>query len=183
MLMKQIILVVVLLLCNYVNASITSTLSSDTIISNYKLDAVDELLFNRYTECELKLTPKQLEKLSTQQRVTILGRFFRWIGGFFEPIWGQYREPYHRENGPYMTFQYTEYDDLQYSVDTIRNRITAKAYGYDNLYYEIFKVAKDGPTGNCSNKDDVCANAKTAKCASPPFTLTCRQCVEKPTIQ
>ena len=68
MLMKQIILVVVLLLCNYVNASITSNLSSDTIISNYKLDAVDELLFNKYAECELKLTPKQFEKLNVQQQ-------------------------------------------------------------------------------------------------------------------
>jgi hypothetical protein len=86
--------------------------SMDSILYVSKLDAVDELLFNKYVECELKLTPKQLEKLSTQQRVTILGRFFRWIGGFFEPIWGQYREPHYREDGPYMTFRYDEYVDL-----------------------------------------------------------------------
>ena len=112
--MKQIILILWLLLVSIAHArgSTNSLYLSDTLLATYKLDAVDDLLFNKYAECELKLTPKQVEKMSTQQRITILGRFFRWIGGFFEPIWGQYREPHHRENGPYMTFQYDEYVDL-----------------------------------------------------------------------
>jgi hypothetical protein len=164
--MKQIILILGLLLGSLAYASTDSLPSSDTILVDYKLDAVDELLFSKYAECELKLAPQQVEKLSIQQRKTILGRFFRWIGDFFEPVWGQYREEGHRGDGPYMTFQYNEYSDLQYGVDTIRNRIVNKAYGYDKLYYEIFKTARDGQTVNCTYKDEVCKNANTAKCAA-----------------
>ena len=73
----------------------------------YKLDAVDELLFNKYAECELKLTPKQLEKLSTQQRITILGRFFRWLRGLITG-YGKYQDSNRRMQGPYMVFQYAD---------------------------------------------------------------------------
>ena len=98
---QDVTLILGLLLFSLAHASTNSLPLSDTLLASYKLDAVDELLFNKYAEYELKLTPKQVEKLSTQQRVTILGRFFRWIGGFFETIWGQYREPRRRNKGPY----------------------------------------------------------------------------------
>ena len=68
--MKQIILFLGLLLFSFAHASTNSLPLSDTLLASYKLDEVDELLFNKYAEYELKLTPKQVEKLSTQQRVT-----------------------------------------------------------------------------------------------------------------
>lgn len=112
--MKQIILILGLLLGSLVHASTDSLTLSDTILVDYKLDAVDELLFSKYAECELKLSPEQVEKLSVQQRKTILGRFFRWIGEFFEPVWGKYREPGRRMQGPYMVFQYSQFSDLEF---------------------------------------------------------------------
>ena len=59
--MKQIILILGLLLFSLAHASTNSLPLSDTLLASYKLDAVDELLFNKYAEYELKLTPKQVE--------------------------------------------------------------------------------------------------------------------------
>jgi hypothetical protein len=168
--MKQLIITLGIL-CLCLNSKLTASnyftqSNTPNTTIEHQLDAVDQLLFNSYTEQELKLTPQQIQKLSTQQRITILGRFFRWIGEFFEPVWGKYREPHRRTQGPYMVFQYSDISDLRANVNTIRNRILDTAYNYDNLYYEIFKIAKDGLTANCIDKDDVCPNSNVAKCAA-----------------
>ena len=112
--MKLIIRLIGILFISNVYASTKHTFATnDSLAINYQLDEVDQLLLYNYAETQLHLLPLQTQELSNQQHITILGRFFKWIGDFFTPVWGQYREPYHRENGPYMTFQYDEYGDLQ----------------------------------------------------------------------
>lgn len=108
--MKYILLIALIIVSGNVYASVEKFAVADSLSSVYKLDAVDQLLFTSYAEHELKLSPKQIQQLSTQQRVTILGRFFRWIGEFFEPVWGKYREPHRRTQGPYMVFQHDNGD-------------------------------------------------------------------------
>ena len=107
--MKYTLFILAVFISINTNAKSNKFNSLDTLSSTFVLDKVDQLLFNSHAEQELKLSPKQIQQLSTQQRVTILGRFFRWIGEFFEPVWGKYREPHHRENGHYMTFQHIDH--------------------------------------------------------------------------
>ena len=91
--MKYILFILAVFISINTNAKSEIFNSLDTLSSTFVLDKVDQLLFNSYAEQELKLSPQQIQKLSTQQRITILGRFFRWLGEFLEPVWGKYREP------------------------------------------------------------------------------------------
>jgi hypothetical protein len=86
------------------NASINKMLIDvDSFTVKVESDEIDQLLFDFDGKQSIAFVPLNKENLNAQQRITVLGRFFRWVGSFFEPIWGQYREPHHRENGPYMT--------------------------------------------------------------------------------
>lgn len=80
---------------------------------------VEELLLRNYAEEQLHIMPENYSTLSAVKKAQLFT-----VGGWLRGIWnaltgddyGKYREPRHNGDGPYMTFQYNEYNDLQHNI-------------------------------------------------------------------
>ena len=127
-------------------------------IDIYTLDAVDELLLQSYVEA------KPLQAQQTK-RAGILGDLLSFATSLVRPVWGMYDEEGHRSNGPYTVFQHHK-GNISEQVVAIRQKILAKDPAYFTLYAEIYKLAKNGSTDNCTDKESTCPSSQTAKCAA-----------------
>ena len=127
----------------------------------YELDAIDVLTTHHAFSGQMPLSLYQTQ----QARTTWLNKFVNWVTTPFRDVWGMYDEEGHRSNGPYTVFQHHK-GNISEQVVAIRQKILAKDPAYFTLYAEIYKLAKNGSTDNCTDKESTCPSSQTAKCAA-----------------
>ena len=129
-------------------------------IDIYTLDAVDELLLQSYVEA------KPLQQNAMAIRDGFLKKAWDGVTSVFKPVWGEYNEEGHRSNGPYTVFQHHK-GNISEQVVAIRQKIMSSTdTSFFRLYAEIYKIAKNGSTDNCTDKESTCPSSQTAKCAA-----------------